>query len=296
MPHRAGRVGDAELGARLRDRGLRRDAAGPEHRQLVAHHINRVAVVGQRQVLDADQRRVAQVHRRAVHVGESRRDLDRANRRRCAQRPHRDHHRPVERPGGDGRDARAVHRDVAVLVDVAHREARVEQRLLERERAADDEGHEVVAPLRRDVGRLVDELAPPPDAVARHIAADVDVGAKRGEHRVAGLGHREQRARLGVALAVAQKVLGVRARQDDDVALHMVAGEAAGVRGPRAAADRRARFGNRCRGRVERRALLDSRLHSLPRSRRCVGLGRIVLLGTGPIKQEIFRLSHRFFR
>ena len=58
---------------RLAERRLRRER-------------DRVAVVGAREVRDADLPRVAQVHRRAVHVGEARGDLDRADRRGRAQR------------------------------------------------------------------------------------------------------------------------------------------------------------------------------------------------------------------
>ena len=62
------------------------------------------------------------------------------------------------------------------------------QRLLERERAADHEGDEVVAPARRDVGRLLDEHAVAPDAVARQVGADVEIGAERRQARIARLG------------------------------------------------------------------------------------------------------------
>ena len=68
---------------------------------------------------------------------------------------------------------------VAALLDVAQPQAVVEQRLLERERAADHERHQVVAPEVAHVGGLADQLAVAPHAVARDIGADVDVRAER---------------------------------------------------------------------------------------------------------------------
>jgi hypothetical protein len=117
---------------------------------------------------------------------------------------------------------------------MAQPHALVEQRLLETERAADDEGDQVVAPQWRDVGGLVDQLTVAPDAVARQVAADVDVLAERGQRRLAGVAHGQQRAGLGVALAVAQEIVRPVTRQDHDVALDVAIGQAAGVRSPRA--------------------------------------------------------------
>ena len=46
---------------------------------------------------------------------------------------------PREPPRRPARDVRAIHRHVHALLDVPHRHARREQRVLERERAADHE-------------------------------------------------------------------------------------------------------------------------------------------------------------
>src|SRR6185295_8950301 len=53
---------------------------------------------------------------------------------------------PRKRPAGHGVDAGAVHRHVASLLDVAQPQPGLHQRLLEGERAAQDEGDQVVAP------------------------------------------------------------------------------------------------------------------------------------------------------
>ena len=58
---------------------LRGHAAGPEQRQFVAAHRHCIAIVGPRQVGDADQRRIAQVHRRAMDCGKAGADLDRTD-------------------------------------------------------------------------------------------------------------------------------------------------------------------------------------------------------------------------
>ena len=67
--------------------------------------------------------------------------------------------------------------------DVADRDAVLDQRLLEGERAADGEAHEVVAPEIADVGGFVDQFAVAPDAVAGQVGADVEVGAEGREAR-----------------------------------------------------------------------------------------------------------------
>ena len=54
---------------------------------------------------------------------------------------------PANGPAGAG-DVGAVHRHVALALDVADRHAVLQQRLLEGERAADDEGDQIVAPVR----------------------------------------------------------------------------------------------------------------------------------------------------
>jgi hypothetical protein len=65
-------------------------------RQLVVVDWHRVAVIWIHRVGNADQFRLADVHRRAVHGGKARGDLHRADRPRCA-RPLRSHLRMTER-------------------------------------------------------------------------------------------------------------------------------------------------------------------------------------------------------
>ena len=73
--------------------------------------------------------------------------LDRLRRR---HRPHRHDHRPAEGARRPARDVRAVHRHVAARARCAAAGTPgLEQRALERERAAEQERHQVVAPPRR---------------------------------------------------------------------------------------------------------------------------------------------------
>ncbi len=86
---------------------------------------------------------------------------------------------PCSRPAGTACAVGHVHRDVAALLDVAHRDARLGQRPLEGEAAPDEERHQVVAPVRDDVRGLVHQLAVLPDPVARQVGAQVGAVGER---------------------------------------------------------------------------------------------------------------------
>ena len=87
---------------------------------------------------------------------------------------------------------------------------------------------EIVAPMLRHVGRLVHDLAVAPDAVARHVGADVEIGAERGDVRAADVGHADDRARFRIELAEAVKGAGVFRRQDRQIALDEAGRDAGG--------------------------------------------------------------------
>src|SRR5260221_8478216 len=93
-----------------------------------------------------------------------------------------------------------------------------------------------------DVGRLLHQFTVVEYAVARHVAAHVDVRAKRWQRRVARRADGKHRAGLGIELAEAQEIRGLRLRQDHHVALHAAAGEARGVAGDLATPDALANF------------------------------------------------------
>lgn len=160
---------------------------------------------------------------------------------------HRYHHRAVEGAGRRRRDRCPVHRHLAVELDMAQAQACTLQRLVERERAAQHECHQVRAPAVEQIGWLGDQLAMLEHAVCRHIGADVDVAEFR-QVRIAGLGHADQRAGLGVAQAEAEEVGGEVGGEDRDIALRHARGLACGVASVLAAADflaKRLRLGER---------------------------------------------------
>ena len=83
-----------------------------------------------------------------------------------------------------------------------------------------DEGHQVVAPVALQVLDLLGERAIDEHPVARHVGADVEVLAQRGQARVPGRDMASSGQGLGLR---SQKhgIVGVLARQDADVALHV---------------------------------------------------------------------------
>ncbi len=90
----------------------------------------------------------------------------------------------------------------------------LDQRLLERKRAAQRETHEIVAPDVKEIERLLDQLAAAPHPIPRQIAADIEILAQTRQARVAGIGYREHRAGLRVRLGEAQEIVGQRLRQN----------------------------------------------------------------------------------
>mgnify|MGYP000565080461 CR=1 FL=1 len=116
---------------------------------------------------------------------------------------------------------------------------------LERERAADDERYEVVAPVVLDILHFGHQLAVLVDAVAREVGGDVAIGGADGGLARAGLRDLEQRAGLGVALCEQQEVVGLLARQHDEVRLRVAGAQAARRRRERARTDQPTRLHRR---------------------------------------------------
>jgi hypothetical protein len=119
---------------------------------------------------------------------------------------------------------------------VTQLDALLDQRLLERKRAAERKTDQVVAPDLGDFGWLLNQFTIAPDPVSRQISADVEIVPKRRQARVAGLGHGQHRAGFGVGLGKAQKIVGQRLGQDHEVGLHIAGGEPGGGAGQFAAA------------------------------------------------------------
>ena len=105
---------------------------------------HRVAEVGVGQVGDANGLGEADLHRSAVDPGHARRDGHRRRHQPVGDGPHADHHIAVEHPRRLAGDVGAVHGDVDPLLDLAHRDVRLQQGALEGEAAPDEEADQVV--------------------------------------------------------------------------------------------------------------------------------------------------------
>ena len=129
----------------------------------------------------------------------------------------------TERPCRLIGNAGPVHRHVDAFVHVTQRNALTREHLLERERAADREYDQIVAPYFADVGGLLTENAVAIDVVARNVRADVEIAAQRRQIELPGFTDPEQRAGFRIAQAEAHEVLCVGARENGEVGLREVA-------------------------------------------------------------------------
>ena len=126
---------------------------------------------------------------------------------------------------------------------MAHLESGFDQCLLEGERATEDEGNKIVAPQIHQVVGFSHLDAVAKNAVTRNIGADIEVGTKPGQARVARLAHAQYRAGLGIGLAKAQELFSVIARQDGDIALCVAGRLARGLAAEAAGTDQPAQVG-----------------------------------------------------
>src|SRR6185437_610228 len=65
-----------------------------------------------------------------------------------------------------------------------------------------------------------------PDAIARHVGADIEIGAERGDYGIADIGHADDRAGFRIELAEAMKGGSEFFRQDRQIALDIAVGNA----------------------------------------------------------------------
>src|ERR1700724_1520334 len=159
------------------------------------------------------------MHGSAVHRGEARGDLDRADRVTRSEWPHRDHERTGERTRRRARDIGPIHRDVRSAGYVAQFDPVFDQRVLERKRAAEGKAHQIVAPDMEEVSWLFHELALTPHPIARQIAADIEILTQIRHTRVAGLGDGEHWTRLRVRLRESKEIVGQHLWQNDQIGL-----------------------------------------------------------------------------
>ena len=135
---------------------------------------------------------------------------------------HRHDHRRMERAGRTALDRRVVHRHVAACRDVPHRHARLHQRKLECETAANHKRDQIGSPILANIGHFGYQFATLPHAVQRHVGTDV--GARRGDGcGDARLHHFQQRTRFGIALREQQKIECLLLGQNHQIRLRVLA-------------------------------------------------------------------------
>ncbi|KAF4256907.1 hypothetical protein CNMCM8812_006910 [Aspergillus fumigatus] len=150
-------------------------------------------------------------------------------------RPHRNHHaRVAEHARRHERNCRPVHGDQAAGQLVSGRQASLTQRILETERAAEQEAYVVGGVHLLEILSGCDVAAGLVDAVLREVGAEVeirvgDAGCWGHGVRVALGDDAEQRAGDGVAQAEGVEVWGVAGGEDQEVGLEEARGEARGV-------------------------------------------------------------------
>ena len=114
------------------------------------------------------------------------------------------------------------------------------QRILEGERASENEANEIVAPLARDIADLFHQLAVAPHTVAREIGAKVEVSAEGRHSRHTAVRYTDHRTRLWVERTKSCEVFGDVGRQNDEVALDEPGSETRGRSGEHARSCREA--------------------------------------------------------
>src|SRR5262249_49533408 len=128
------------------------------------------------------------MHRGAMHRREARGNLDRPDRVLRLERPHRNVERTGERLGRCASDIGPIHRDIRTAGDVPQFDPILDQRLLERKRAAQGKADKIVTPDVEKVGRLLDELTAAPHPITWQITADVEILTQTRQAPVTGSG------------------------------------------------------------------------------------------------------------
>lgn len=171
-------MGDTEGRPGVRDGDLRSEPARPEQRHFIVQQLTRSHIPVAARKIDSDKVRVTKMHRRTVNVRKSRGDLNRTNRVRRQERPHRHNELGVKRARRLGVDVRLVNAGHFIPVQETKRKPGLDERVLEREGAPHCEGDEIIPPETGDVMNLVDQDAIPEDVISRHIRTNIDVLAE----------------------------------------------------------------------------------------------------------------------
>src|SRR5215471_1883825 len=141
-------------------------------------------------------------------------------------------------------EARNEHRHHGAALHISHTDPRLDEGMLEREAAAEEEGHKIVPPEVSDVAPLLGQLALAVDAVARHIGAKICTRRGAGWLWVARWRDLNDRTGRGVAGTEGGELDGRLLRKNDHVGLLIGRAVPGGGPAPFAAARSGSQFGS----------------------------------------------------
>src|SRR5690349_20062673 len=141
------------------------------------------------------------MHRRTMHIWNTRGDLDRADRVGGLERAHRHQKRAMKATGLERVDIRDIDAGDTVALEKLQPQPSLQHCFLERERAAQCKGHKVVSPIAADVGNFLHERAVPEYVITGYIGPDVEIFGQCRQPWVADIRARNQRTRLRITLA-----------------------------------------------------------------------------------------------
>ncbi|MPM78426.1 hypothetical protein SDC9_125437 [bioreactor metagenome] len=188
---------------------------------------------------------------------------------------HAHHHGALQGSGGSALDIGYVHGDVPVLLDVAHRNARLEQGPLEGEGAPQEEAHKIVPPVFLHVRWFLDALPVHPHSVPGQIRGEVGAGSHDLRLRISRLGDVEDGAGFRVPLGEDEEIIGQILGQDHQVSLDVPLAHARRGESPLSLPDHLPDFPGRNAGVIEG-------LHPFSTSR--------IFLTSTPFASRVFRI------
>lgn len=230
----AGRMSNHQRWLRLLSHGLRSHPTCPEYRHLVCANGHRIAVIGVREIMNPDRRRIANVDRCPMSQRIPCRHLDDPRHVSRSHRTHAHNHRSAEAARAIACDARLIHWDIGSQVEVANGKSRPQHGRFKCETTAEQERDEIAAPQHTDVEKLVGQIAVTVHTISGNISAEVTPCRDALWVWISRIGDLKQRTRFGIPLTKDEKIVSQILSQDDEVCL-CVSGRERGGRPPPAA-------------------------------------------------------------
>ena len=157
----------------------------------------------------------------AVDSGHGRRDRRRADCILRLHRPHGDHHVPVENTCRHTGDVGDVHGDVPSLLDLPHRDLRLQQLRFKGETAPNEKTHEIIAPKMRHVREFSLQLAVFIQTVAGNVRRDIRAGGDDLQEALAHVADFQNGTRSGIALCEKKEIIRFFLGKDHQIRLRI---------------------------------------------------------------------------